>query len=330
MCLVIFLKVYIIDNVYQLESGKHNLKKLIIGLLSCILLLSACSNSSNDTKKSESNETKDYKLENGKTIQVPKKPKKVAVLTAFYVGDFIELGIKPIAVPDWTKDSSIIKPHLDGVELVGDGNVEQVAKQKPDLIIVDAMDKNLKKYQKIAPTVPYTYTKYNHKEILTELGKLTGKEDKAKDWIDKWNKETAKDKKEIQSKVGDSTASVFEPDSKEIFIYESNWGRGLDIVHDAFGMPMTKEYEAKVKKGGKGYESISQEEISDYAGDYIFLSKPSYGNFDFEKTATWKNLDAVKNDRVITYKAEDYWFTDPLTLEQLRVKLKKEILKKAE
>ncbi len=95
-------------------------------------------------------------------------------------------------------------------------------------------------------------------------------------------------------------------------------------------MPITKEYEAKVKKGGKGYESISKEEISDYAGDYIFLSKPSYGNFDFEKTATWKNLDAVKNDRVITYKAEDYWFTDPLTLEQLRVKLKKEILKKAE
>jgi len=306
------------------------MKKLLVAILACLLILSACSNKGDNKQVDTSKGTKNYKLENGKTIKVPKNPKKVAVLTAFYVGDFIELGIKPVAVPDWTKDSSIIKPHLGKAQLVGDGNVEQVAKQKPDLIIVDAMDKNIKKDEKIAATVPYTYTKYNHKEILTELGKLTGKEDKAKDWIDKWNKETAKDKKEIQSKVGDSTASVFEPDSKEIFIYESTWGRGLDIVHDAFGMPMTKEYEAKVKKGGKGYESISKEEISDYAGDYIFLSKPSYGNFDFEKTATWKNLDAVKNDRVITYKAEDYWFTDPLTLEQLRVKLKKEILKKAE
>lgn len=306
------------------------MKKLLVAILACLLILSACSNKGDNKQVDTSKGTKNYKLENGKTIKVPKNPKKVAVLTAFYVGDFIELGIKPVAVPDWTKDSSIIKPHLGKAQLVGDGNVEQVAKQKPYLIIVDAMDKNIKKYEKIAPTVPYTYTKYNHKEILTELGKLTGKEDKAKDWIDKWNKETAKDKKEIQSKVGNSTASVFEPDSKEIFIYESTWGRGLDIVHDAFGMPMTKEYEAKVKKGGKGYESISKEEISDYAGDYIFLSKPSYGNFDFEKTATWKNLDAVKNDKVITYKAEDYWFTDPLTLEQLRVKLKKEILKKAE
>lgn len=278
------------------------MKKLLVAILACLLILSACSNKGDNKQVDTSKGTKNYKLENGKTIKVPKNPKKVAVLTAFYVGDFIELGIKPVAVPDWTKDSSIIKPHIGKAQLVGDGNVEQVAKQKPDLIIVDAMDKNIKKYEKIAPTVPYTYTKYNHKEILTELGKLTGKEDKAKDWIDKWNKETAKDKKEIQSKVGDSTASVFEPDSKEIFIYESTWGRGLDIVHDAFGMPMTKEYEAKVKKGGKGYESISKEEISDYAGDYIFLSKPSYGNFDFEKTATWKNLDAVKMTELLRIK----------------------------
>ena len=36
------------------------------------------------------------------------------------------------------------------------------------------------KIPKIAPTVPYTYNKYNHKEILKEIGKLTNNEDKAK------------------------------------------------------------------------------------------------------------------------------------------------------
>ena len=45
------------------------------------------------------------------------------------------------------------------------------------------MDKNIKKYQKIAPTVPYTYNKYNHKEILKEIGKLTNNEDKAKNGL---------------------------------------------------------------------------------------------------------------------------------------------------
>ncbi len=63
------------------------------------------------------------------------------------------------------------------------------------------MDKNIKKYQKIAPTIPYTYNKYNHKEILKEIGKLTNNEDKAKKWIEEWDDKTRKDKKEIKVKL---------------------------------------------------------------------------------------------------------------------------------
>ena len=47
------------------------------------------------------------------------------------------------------------------------------------------------------------------------------------------------------------TASVFEPDEKQIYIYNSTWGRGLDIVHDAFGMPMTKQYKDKLQEDKK-------------------------------------------------------------------------------
>lgn len=57
--------------------------------------------------------------------------------------------------------------------------------------------------------------------------------------------------KEIQSKIGQATASVFEPDEKQIYIYNSTWGRGLDIVHDAFGMPMTKQYKDKLQEDKK-------------------------------------------------------------------------------
>ncbi|WP_000825507.1 iron-hydroxamate ABC transporter substrate-binding protein [Staphylococcus aureus] len=301
--------------------------KRLIGILLCnLFILTACSASVDKT--SNSTKTTDYKIENGETLKVPEKPKRVAVLTGFYVGDFIKLGIKPIAVSDITKDSSILKPYLKGVDYIGENDVERVAKAKPDLIVVDAMDKNIKKYQKIAPTIPYTYNKYNHKEILKEIGKLTNNEDKAKKWIEEWDDKTRKDKKEIQSKIGQATASVFEPDEKQIYIYNSTWGRGLDIVHDAFGMPMTKQYKDKLQEDKKGYASISKENISKYAGDYIFLSKPPYGKFDFEKTHTWQNIEAVKKGHVISYKAEDYWFTDPITLEHLRSKLKKEILNK--
>lgn len=312
---------------YRLERD-DNMKKVFLMVLCSILFLAACTHTNHKEKASQ--ETRTYKLENGKTTTVPKNPKRVAVLTGFYVGDFIELGIKPIAVSNIVQDSSILKSHLKGTTFIGEGDVEKLAKLKPDLIVVDASDKNIKKYEKIATTIPYTYTKYNHKEILKELGKLTNTEDKAQNWIKKWDAQTAKDKKDIQQKIGHATASVFEPDIKEIYVYNSTWGRGLDIVHDAFGMPMTQKYKEKLQQVKKGYAAISKEEIADYAGDYIFLSKPSYSAFDFENSKTWKNIEAVKKNRVISYKAEDYWFTDPITLDHLRVKLKKEILNKSQ
>ena len=121
--------------------------KGLIGILLCSLfILNACSASVDKT--SDSTKTIDYKIENGKTLKVPEKPKRVAVLTGFYVGDFIKLGIKPIAVSDITKDSSILKPYLKGVDYIGENDVEKVAKAKPDLIVVDAMDKNIKNIKK--------------------------------------------------------------------------------------------------------------------------------------------------------------------------------------
>ncbi len=47
-------------------------------------------------------------------------------------------------------------------------------------------------------------------------------------------------------------------------------GSWFQYVHDAFGMPMTKQYKDKLQEDKKGYASISKENISKYAGDYIF------------------------------------------------------------
>ncbi|NWK84950.1 ABC transporter substrate-binding protein [Staphylococcus sp. GSSP0090] len=306
------------------------MKKALIFLIMVTLLLSACSNNDKSESKQD-DEMTTFKAKNGKKYKVPKNPKRVAVLPAFYVGDFIELGIKPVAVSELAKESSIIKPHVKGVPLIGEDDVEKVANQKPDLIVADAQDKNIKKYEKIAPTVPFEYTDYNHQEILKELGKLTNKEKTADEWVTQWDKKTKKDREDIQKVIGkDATASVFEVEEKGLSIFDSNWGRGTDIVHNAFGMKTPEAYKDKLKEKGKGYQSISKESIDQYAGDYIFLSSPKYGNFDFEKTRLWQQLPAVKNDRVIKYQAEDYWFTDPITLEHLRKKLKDDILEKAQ
>ncbi len=65
------------------------------------------------------------------------------------------------------------------------------------------MDKKYKKIPKNSANNPIYINKYNHKEILKEIGKLTNNEDKAKKWIEEWDDKTRKDKKEIQSKIDD-------------------------------------------------------------------------------------------------------------------------------
>ncbi|SUK47391.1 Ferrichrome-binding periplasmic protein precursor [Staphylococcus aureus] len=43
----------------------------------------------------------------------------------------------------------MLKDKFKGVTKIGDGDVEKVAKEKPDLIIVYSTDKDIKKYQKL-------------------------------------------------------------------------------------------------------------------------------------------------------------------------------------
>ena len=52
-------------------------------------MLTACSNGSSN--KNDKEATKNYKQDSGKTIKVPKKPKRIVVLGATYAG-----GLKPL------------------------------------------------------------------------------------------------------------------------------------------------------------------------------------------------------------------------------------------
>ncbi|RIO88971.1 ABC transporter substrate-binding protein, partial [Staphylococcus gallinarum] len=183
------------------------MKKLLFPLIALVLILAACGNKSDSDSKKE--ETKSYKLDSGKSIDVPKSPKRIAVVAPTYAGGVKYLGGKIVAVNKQVDSSKLLKDKFKGVTKVGDNDVEKVAKSKPDLIIVYSTDKNIKKYKKIAPTVVFDYGKHKYLDQQEELGKLLGKEDKVKAWEEKWKAKTKKDGKEIKEKIGsDATVSI--------------------------------------------------------------------------------------------------------------------------
>ncbi|WP_436894304.1 ABC transporter substrate-binding protein [Staphylococcus gallinarum] len=300
------------------------MKKLLFPLIALVLILAACGNKSDSDSKKE--ETKSYKLDSGKSIDVPKSPKRIAVVAPTYAGGVKYLGGKIVAVNKQVDSSKLLKDKFKGVTKVGDNDVEKVAKSKPDLIIVYSTDKNIKKYKKIAPTVVFDYGKHKYLDQQEELGKLLGKEDKVKAWEEKWKAKTKKDGKEIKEKIGsDATVSIFDEFDKKLYSYGPNWGRGGEVLYQAFGLKMPEKLDKLVKK--EGWAEIKQEKLADYAGDYIVSSSEGKATPSYAKTDLWNNIPAVKDGHVIKVQAETYWYNDPYTLEYMRKDLKEKLLK---
>jgi iron complex transport system substrate-binding protein len=284
-----------------------------------IFALAACGNKSEEgtsTEKKESkSETRIYKGEKG-DVKVPAKPKRVAMMAATYAGNLLDLGITPIAVNEYPKANKFYGNKLDKAEVVTADSYEKLLELNPDLIITYSDDKNIKKYEEIAPTATLTYDKYDYKEQHIEIGKIVGKEKEAKAWVKDWDKKAADARKKVKDAIGeDKTFMVMEAYGKDMYVYGKNWGRGTEVIYQALGLKAPKKLEEDVF--GPGWKAISTEVIPTYAGDYIFVGSGA-GNPDnsFMQSDVWKKLPAVKKGNAIKFDSESFYFNDPISLEK--------------
>ncbi|CAM3135010.1 ABC transporter substrate-binding protein [Staphylococcus argensis] len=301
------------------------MKKLLIPLIVLVLVLAACGNGSDDN--GDKNDKTTYKQDDGKKVKVPKHPKRVVVLGTTYAGGLKQLDTNIVGVANLVDDSKVLKKKFKGVKKVDPEKVESVAKLKPDLIVTYNTDKNLKKLNKIAPTVAYDYQKHDYKDQHKELGKLVGKEDKAQKWIDDWDKKTKNDSKEIKDKLGkDTTVSIIKDFDKKVYALGKTYGHGSEVVYDSFGMKMPDKVEKATKKNDLA--EISNEEIPEMAGDYVITPVAKGSKLSFEDKDYWKNTDAVKNGHTIKVDEGIYWLNDPYSMDYERKDLKKQLLDK--
>jgi iron complex transport system substrate-binding protein len=294
------------------------MKKLLLPfMLIFVLLISACSSGSteskNDSNKGNSgSKTITYQSEDG-PVKVPANPKRVVVLGS-YAGNVMSLGVNIVGVDSWSKMNPRFEKKLKGVEEVSDENLEKIIKLKPDLIIGLSTTKNVDKLKKIAPTVTYTYDKVDYLTQHVEIGKLLNKEKEAQSWVNDFKKRTAKAGSDIKAKIGDdTTVSVIENFDKQLYVFGDNWGRGTEILYQEMKLKMPEKVKKMALKDG--YYAISPEVLPEYAGDYLIFSKNQDGDTSFEKTDTFKNIPAVKNNHVFEANAKEFYFNDPITLD---------------
>ncbi|QWI70759.1 iron-hydroxamate ABC transporter substrate-binding protein [Bacillus mycoides] len=292
------------------------MKKFFISLtVLFVLVMSACSNGSTDKKndaKDKKSETITYQSENGK-VEVPANPQRVVVLSSF-AGNVMSLGVNLVGVDSWSKQNPRFDSKLKNVAEVSDENVEKIAELNPDLIIGLSNIKNVDKLKKIAPTVTYTYGKVDYLTQHLEIGKLLNKEKEAKTWVDDFKKRAQTAGKDIKAKIGeDATVSVVENFNKQLYVYGENWGRGTEILYQEMKLKMPEKVKEKALK--EGYYALSTEVLPEFAGDYLIVSKNKDTDNSFQKTESYKNIPAVKNNRVYEANMMEFYFNDPLTLD---------------
>lgn len=314
----------------RLESREYKLmKQTFINsiklpfLASLLLLLAACGNEEK-TEKVESHMVTDL---TGREVEIPAEPQRV--VTDFYVDMLLALGIEPIGALDYVLEPDYIQSKVEGVEKIGAPvNMEKVLELQPDVIVTfNLTDGNLEKFEKIAPTVALPWMSGDIYKSMRDLGTLVNKEQVAEDWIANIEEKAKQARQDIEGIIGeDETVSILVTFGKaNPRIYG---GRELGhVFYRLLGLKPTPFIEEKIKEDPEFLtfvaEEFSFETLPDFVGDWLVVMDYQGGNDDdgvmlnqMQNSAIWKNLDAVKNDRVIFVPQDPFFTYAPLATEQ--------------
>ena len=284
-----------------------------------IFLLVACGSSS----KSENSASSDkVELPSKPKIDgfhyygdIPKNPKRIASLSSTYTGYLLQLGFDPVTVTSYDAKNPVLKEKVKNAKVLMPEDLESIAKQKPDLIVVDASDKNIDELKKIAPTIAIDYGKNDYLEILNRFGQIFGKEKEADQWIADWKSKTADIGKQLKEKLGQNvTFTVVGLYEKEIYLFGNNWGRGGEVIYKSLGFDAPQKVKEEVFPSG--YLQVSQETVNEYIGDYVLVAAEDdkTGSALYESDV-WKSIPAVQQNHILKVDANAFYFNDPLTLE---------------
>jgi iron complex transport system substrate-binding protein len=241
--------------------------------------------------------------------KLEKKPERVVVLDSGELDGVLALGITPVGMATTAGQNGVpsyLAERAQGIKTVGgisELNLEAIAALKPDLILGSKLRANdlYDKLSAIAPTVMSIRPGFPWKEDFLLVADALGEETKATQLLNDYQKRADEVKAKVQ---GSPTISLVRFRPGEIRLYGNLSFIGV-ILKD-IGLPRPK-----VQNVQDLAVEVSQENISQAAGDWIFYS--SYGKPDTTAENTvvngnlWKALPAVKTGQVARVD-DEVWF----------------------
>ncbi|MBU5307449.1 ABC transporter substrate-binding protein [Clostridioides mangenotii] len=287
-----------------------SLKKIKLITIACIvfmisMLAIGCTNSSSSREKmEEASKTRTVKTVKG-DIEVPVNPKRIVI--NYFQGDLLALGVKPIAM-NTVGGKTAFEEELKDVKEIEKWEPEEVMALEPDLIIV-IDEEQYEKLHKIAPTILVPFTEMSAKERLTLIGDAVGKQEEAKKLLNDFDKKIEESKQKLEKAgIMDKTFTLLENNSGKVWVFGNKWGRGGEVFYDYLDLKAPDIIEKEIIDGDQ-YRELSLEALPEYCGDFIIKSVWDEKD-NLKDNNLWKNISAVKEDRVITTNAELYYYMD--------------------
>ncbi len=279
------------------------MKRIILFIFGIFLLAGCQAQSATDS------DTFTYESVKG-DVELPKNPQRI--VTDGYVGQLVSLGA-PVVGGDLTYTSPAWDNLTDDITNVG-SSLEEVAGLNPDLIIT-WNEEMYEQYQSIAPTVLIPYGTYNEEDLVTEMGKITNQNDKADELLAEFDDKVTELKEVLNP---DYTYSIVELSGDDAYIYGNTFARLGYVLYDKLDLKCPDACEENVIKDtpdGASYLQLTEELMDKYVGDVIILSSKNASTSNkITESKTFKNLDAVKNDRVINVDADLFYQNDMLSI----------------
>lgn len=252
--------------------------------------------------------------------EIPVEPKRVVATQ--YLGHLLTLGVKPVGVGAASLEQYFLKDLTDGIENIGDdSSLEKILELQPDLIIRPS-DKNYEQFAKIAPTIVIPWGQKDVYDELREFGDIFGKQEEAEAAIARFEEKVAEAKTKLDGVVGpDETVGVYEIWAKNFWAVGTSFGRGTRNLYTSLGFQPPEPLKPYVTENGGPGLDMSFEKLPENAADFMFVTV--YGADGGDKRADeimdselWRNLPAVKNDRVFLIDIDQFAANDLISMEK--------------
>jgi len=180
-------------------------------------------------------------------------------------------------------------------------NIETILSLKPDIILGSTKfpAETLEKLNKVKDTIPVSHISTDWEDNLMLMGQLSGKEDKAKEIIEKYKEDAKEAKEKLGDKMKDKKVVTIRIRSGNIFIYPETVFFN-PVLYNDLGLTAPEPV-----KAAKAQEEISLEKFSELNPDYIFVQFSENENADKPKALEelnnnpiWKSINAVKEGKV--------------------------------